>query len=324
MRSFREYRIEFCLNKRQVVCKVNVAYILFVIRSVEPQSVRSVTNPPTSGDLRRLFPEKIETITTRKENKMATPAANPEPAATAAVAVKLPDFWKSDPTMWFAQAEAQFALAGVTQDVTKFHHIVAKIDQSVICHVADLVKEPPADGKYNAIKTRLISRFELSPQSKLEKLLGACDLGDLRPTHLLAKMQELSSGLNVDDAFLKMLFLQRLPANIRTVLSINESSLANIAEMGDKMIDLVPHVAEVKVIPASAHAELYSQEDLAGQIAALTAEIRRLKSGPERSRSRSASRRRSENTTDICWYHRKYGGQAERCRSPCKYQQPKN
>lgn len=226
--------------------------------------------------------------------------------------------------MWFAQAEAQFALAGVTQDETKFHHIVAKIDQSVICHVADLVKQPPANDKYDAIKTRLVARFELSPQSKLEKLLGACDLGDLRPTHLLAKMQELASGLNVDEAFLKMLFIQRLPANIRPVLSINDGSLAKIADMGDKMVDLVPHVAEVKANAAAAPEEPFSQENLAAQIAALTAEIRRLKSGPERTRSRSVSRRRSDNGSGICWYHRKYGGQAERCRSPCKYQQPKN
>ncbi|XP_055527693.1 uncharacterized protein LOC129720264 [Wyeomyia smithii] len=107
-----------------------------------------------------------------------------QPAAIAAVAVKLPDFWKSDPTMWFAQAEAQFALAGVTQDETKFHHIVAKIDQSVICQVADLIRNPPAENKYTSIKDRLISRFELTPRTKLEKLLGSCDLGDLRPTHL--------------------------------------------------------------------------------------------------------------------------------------------
>lgn len=250
--------------------------------------------------------------------------ANPQPAGAAAVAVKLPDFWKSDPTMWFAQAESQFVLGGVTQDETKFHHIVAKIDQTVICHVADLVKTPPDNGKYAAIKNRLISRFELTPQSKLEKLLGTCDLGDLRPTHLLAKMQELSSGLNVDDEFLKMLFLQRLPANIRTVLSINDGSLSKLAEMGDRMIDLVPAVAAVKTTYADTTPETHSHEELVEQIAALTAEIRRLKAGPIRSRSRSISRRRNESGSDICWYHRKYGGQAEHCRSPCNYQQSKN
>ncbi|XP_065084917.1 uncharacterized protein LOC135707114 [Ochlerotatus camptorhynchus] len=112
--------------------------------------------------------------------------ANPEPNnQAAAVGVKLPDFWKTDPVMWFAQAESQFAPAKITVDETKFHHIVAKVDQSVICHIADLVATPPAVNKYNAVKTRLIARFALSPENRLERLLGTHDLGDLRPTHLL-------------------------------------------------------------------------------------------------------------------------------------------
>lgn len=248
---------------------------------------------------------------------MANPQQPAPVPAAAAVTVKLPEFWKADPTMWFAQAEAQFALAGVVQDVTKFYHIVAKIDQSVICHVTDLVKEPPAAEKYLAIKTRLISRFELSPQAKLEKLLSSCELGDLRPTHLLAKMRELASGLTVDEALLKMLFLQRLPANIRPILSVNDGTLTKIAEMGDGLMDIVPQVSVVK-----ANAISETQENLTDQIAALTAEIRRLKAQPGGSRSRSASRQRSDSD-DICWYHRKYAGRAAHCRAPCKFQ-PKN
>ncbi|XP_039440843.1 uncharacterized protein LOC120421678 [Culex pipiens pallens] len=239
-------------------------------------------------------------------------------AASATVAVKLPDFWKSDPAMWFAQAESQFVLAGVNKDETKFHHIVAKIDQTVICHVADLVRKPPEAGKYEAIKERLIVRFELTAQEKMEKLLGTCDLGDFRPTHLLSRMQELASGLKVDDSLLRMLFLQRLPANMRSVLSINDGSLSKLAEMGDKMAKLVPQTSAVKT-----SAEPDSQESLVDQVATLTAELRRMKAQPERRRSRSASRKRDEENS-ICWYHRKYGSRADRCRSPCKFHQSKN
>lgn len=70
-------------------------------------------------------------------------AADPGTSSVAVhVAVKLPDFWRSDPTMWFAQAEAQFALANVVQDQTKFYHIIAKVDQSILCHISDLVANP--------------------------------------------------------------------------------------------------------------------------------------------------------------------------------------
>lgn len=247
-------------------------------------------------------------------------------AATASVAIKLPEFWKSDPAMWFAQAEAQFILAGVTRDATKFYHIIAKVDQTVLCHISDLVANPPENDKYPAIKTRLLSRFEMSPQAKMEKLLNSCDLGDMKPTHLLARMQDLAAGLNVDDGLMKMLFLQRLPANVKTVLTIHDGTLAKLAEMADKMVDSsCSHVAAVAA--ATSQAKFPTQEELGEQIAYLTAEIRKLK-GTGRGnnvRSRSSSRVRQNTNDQICWYHKKYGMNAHQCREPCAFKDtPKN
>jgi len=238
--------------------------------------------------------------------------------ATAAVSVKLPEFWKNDPSLWFSQAEIQFLLAGVHKDETKFYHIVAKLEQSVLCHIADYVKQPPATGKYEAVKQRLISRFELTEQAKMDQLLGSYDFGDLRPTHLLTKMQELAAGLNVNDSLLKRLFLQKLPANIRAILSIHDGSLSKLAEMADKMIEMAP---QTSVIHASVQKE--TTENLAEEVAAMKVELRQMKARqPERGRLRSTSQNRSNE--NICWYHRKYGNRATRCRSPCQYHQSKN
>lgn len=253
-------------------------------------------------------------------------AAEDENAAvTASVSVRLPDFWRNDPAMWFAQAEAQFALAGVVRDHTKYNHIVAKVDQHTICHIAGLVTNPPLTNKYPTIKARLISRFVLSPQAKLEQLLGSCDLGDMRPTHLLAKMQELSMGLNVNAELLKMLFLQRMPANVKAILAISDGSLTKLAEMADKMTESALNVAAVganpnpalcrQAVPISTHSEDTSTDDLREQVAFLTAEVRCWRT---RSRSRSVSRS-ERSAEDICWYHKKYGTRATRCREPCKF-----
>lgn len=242
------------------------------------------------------------------------------PNENAAVAVKLPDFWKNDPVMWFAQAEAQFALANVLRDDTKFYHIVAKIDQSVICHVTDLVSNPPAENKYSAVKNRLISRFQVSAEGRLERLLSSCDLGDMRPTHMLAKMQELAAGLNVTDELLKMLFLQRMPPNVKAILTISDGTIGKLAEMADKMLESsLSHVAAASMPTGN-----NDMEELRGQIAALTTEIRHIKANRS-SRSRSTSRS-SRNASDfeICWFHRKFGGRALKCRDPCQFSNQKN
>jgi hypothetical protein len=45
------------------------------------------------------------------------------------VAVRLPPFWAERPAVWFAQAKAQFFLAGVSSETTKFFHVISQLDQ---------------------------------------------------------------------------------------------------------------------------------------------------------------------------------------------------
>ena len=56
-----------------------------------------------------------------------------------AVAVKLPPFWCETPHFWFVQAETQFALNNITSDCTKFHHVIAAINQEMVKYVMDLL-----------------------------------------------------------------------------------------------------------------------------------------------------------------------------------------
>ncbi|XP_055522927.1 uncharacterized protein LOC129717106 [Wyeomyia smithii] len=208
---------------------------------------------------------------------------------TASVAIKLPDFWKTDPAMWFAQAEAQFHLAKIVNNETKFYHIVAKVDQSVICHISDLVAAPPEQNKYKTVKERLVSRFAVSAESRLEQLLGAQDLGDMRPTHLLAKMRELSAGLGVDNNLLKMLFIQRLPLKIRPVLACHDGTIEKLAEMADKITDTATNPLSAAGIAHNEPESRHYRGKLLEQIEYLTAEIRRLKTS-KYNRGRSTSR----------------------------------
>jgi hypothetical protein len=65
------------------------------------------------------------------------------PAEISRVAVRLPSFWAERPVMWFAQAEAQFSLAGVNNGKTKFYYVISQLDHRYATEVEDIITSPP-------------------------------------------------------------------------------------------------------------------------------------------------------------------------------------
>ena len=74
-------------------------------------------------------------------------------ADTSAGAIKLPTFWTNQPEVWFFQAEAQFHLKKITDNTTKFYHVVAALDMEISKKIYDILSSPPSQNKYQALKT---------------------------------------------------------------------------------------------------------------------------------------------------------------------------
>ena len=83
-------------------------------------------------------------------------------AETNAVVIKLPTFWAQQPEVWFLRAEAQFHIHKITDDTTKYYHVVAALDQETSSRVLDTLSAPPADNMYQYLEfyfSILVSRF---------------------------------------------------------------------------------------------------------------------------------------------------------------------
>ena len=141
------------------------------------------------------------------------------------VSMKLPPFWCSDPQLWFAQVEAQFLLRGISAQRTKFDHVVAALAPDVATEVRDIILNPPASDPYDELRKQLIQRTSQSERRRLQQLLNNHDFGDLTPTRLLRKLQQLR-GQDTDDPLFRELFLQRLPTSIRVVLASFDDALS--------------------------------------------------------------------------------------------------
>lgn len=267
---------------------------------------------------------------------------NPSESQIARIAVKLPPLWKNNIKLWFVQAESNFELSAITNDLTKYNNVIAAIDPETLSAVSDILFNPPASNKYNTLKERLISEFSDSENKQIRKLLSELQLGDDKPSHLLRKMRTLA-GTSLNDDFLKTLWLQRLPSEIQTILSVSSEPLENLAKLADKIAEVrTDPLLNVCVMnkPTSSNPALSvnPREDssnplyeevitLRQQVAALEQKIEKFSRERSRNRSRTrynnfrrnASSSRERKSSAFCYYHSRFGKNARNCRSPCSF-----
>ncbi|GFW96333.1 uncharacterized protein TNCV_1823661 [Trichonephila clavipes] len=255
-----------------------------------------------------------------------------ETVEVARIALRLPPFWKSNVRLWIAQCDHAFTFSGISSDDTKYSALVANLDAETLSYVSDIVRTVTNI----TLSQRLITQFSDSETQKIKKLLTDLQLGDEKPSHLLRKMKEQSNGQLQDD-FLQILWLQRMPPHIQTVLSASSEPLDKLAIIADKVSEVVGAsstiCAATTVPPPSQSSSCSVQptmdslvrqiQELSLQVAELTRE--RNSSRHQRyssDRRRSHSRSRSVNRgSGICYYHRRYEEQARKCVSPCAFVQ---
>lgn len=237
-------------------------------------------------------------------------SAAPITSVESVKTVKIPPFWRSDPALWFAQVEAQFHTTNTRSDSTKYFTVIAALDCTVLQQVSDLIAAPPAERKYESLKTQLIAAFSDSKEKQFRQLLTELELGDQRPTQLLRHMKTLADG-QVNNDLLRTLWLQRRPTSVQLVLSVSEGvELAKMAEIAYRIIEVsannpttIASVTDANPTPVTQRRTANETRScdpciaseltaLQQQVCALTKLVEDLQTNNRKQRQRSRSRKR--------------------------------
>lgn len=207
-----------------------------------------------------------------------------------AVSVKLPQFWPDTPEFWFAQTEAQFNLRGIKDETTKYNYVLSAIDQSIAKRVMDFIKSPPATGKYEAFKKRLLTTFSLSDSERASKIINLPELGEEKPSVLMDSMLALLG--NHEPCFLfRELFLQKIPEELRNhLVTMRISDCRQLAAAADDLHQTQPS--------SSFNA------------------IRKFQ--------RPTNQKEKEDKKGFCFFHARFGARSYRCQQPCTYKSQGN
>jgi len=205
---------------------------------------------------------------------------------TNAVAIKLPTFWTTQPDVWFQQAEAQFHIRKITDDVTKYYYVISALSQEAAGRIRNLLDVPPDSQKYQAIKTRLLSVYGLTRRERAARILQDQSLGDRKPSEVMDEMLALLGphATSPPCMLFEHAFLQVLPAEVRIQLAnIPFDDPRGFAEVADSLC------------MARSQAK-YDAPYSVNKVA------------------------KPSNTEGMCSFHQRFGEKAYRCRKPCTFQ----
>lgn len=215
-----------------------------------------------------------------------------------AVSLKLPAPWTDNIESWFHQVEAQFIIRKITDRKTKFHHVVSVLDSSIANRVSSILRNPPQDDPYRALKDALIAKYGLSLDERARAINAISNLGDSKPSemmdHMLSLLGEHTGGL-----MFRFHFLTILPDYVRTTLSASsETDLVKLAEEADRIF-----LTGRPRPPSMIHS---ASDDITLDRVAATAPTTRLKRKPFKQ-------------PEICYYHSRFGIKAHKCTPPCAW-----
>lgn len=265
------------------------------------------------------------------ESANSTPVSPGAGANTVAVVyarLPVPPMSNTNIEAWFTTMDFWFTASGITTDKQKTATILAALDPNVIAQLGDVIASLPQNDRFEFVKQKIIDHFADSEQRRLNRLLSELPLGDKKPSELYYEMKRVA-GSTLGEAALKGLWTKRLPELAQPVVAASSGTAAEFTKIADSIVDAIApsHINKVETTQPN------EIEGLRVAINELSKKFDKLRSRSRsrnrrqsnfhprsRSRNRSQAAGTSTGALDECWYHKRYGRDARKCRSPCQRQ----
>lgn len=270
---------------------------------------------------------------------VAAPVAGSSAQSTntevARVSTKLPAFWEDSPDAWFAAAEAEFEVSQITRERTRYSYLIGALPKEVLKKVMDIITQPPAEDPYSHLKAQLLERLTISEEQRISQLLYHVQMGDRSPSDFYRYMTQVAgNSANLTTELIRKLWLARLPKTIEvTLIALESRETQELLKIADKLWDAT-QAGAVSGIENDQYRNSRSFSD--SETDSLRREIGELRDMIKKISRQSRSKSRHDNNTcnfkgsrnrsvtkkkqyPTCYYHYRFGDQANKCVQPCNF-----
>ena len=238
---------QFCLRRSCVLLTVSV-----VTPTEHTADKRFHTSVLISEPFIMLSRDQIQIALATPLPDDSVPTPQPTPTAchllgstplTARQPIVISEFWTKEPLLWFAQTEAKFRRAHVTDSHVKYDHVLTHLNNDTLATILDLIEDVDDStvDPYTILKERLLTTFSVTPRQRAHQLLHLPPLGDQRPSALMDKMLARLPSTEKPGLLFHEIFLEKMPQNIREHLATQQfTTPRQMARHADQLWDTRP------------------------------------------------------------------------------------
>jgi hypothetical protein len=188
-------------------------------------------------------------------------------------ALRLPEFWVTDPVAWFAHVEDHFQLENLVSQQHRYFNVVKSLSQDSLRLIKNILANPHPTTPYEVLNDRLLNSHSLTDFQKIERQVKIGELGTKqKPSELLAHLVELTPEDELESKYLIFLFIQRLPKILRMQLGDDlDLDLRDYSERADRLWSIQAHDMASSVTAVAAAEPADGERGQAGEPVAAVA-----------------------------------------------------
>ena len=282
----------------------------------------ATSNPaPDVEELRRIATEAIQALALATANQ-------PRPKRP-----ELPAFDKANIEIWIKRVEAAYERAGVTTAKEKFAFLESKFEVSQNPKINTFLYGAATNESWQAFLKYLRDEYGETPRQEAAFLLQPLQRNGLRPSQLLASLNEKTRKVTIDD-IRKEKIITALPFDIQRAIidKVETLSADETATLADRFFDkegkplqppssaMVNHIAA----PPEGLVDTEDEEETVNAIPHQRNQQHGKKPGFDRQKPRQKPARSfapKVSSKPLCWKHERWGSKATTCEPGCSLYQ---
>nr|CAI5857728.1 unnamed protein product [Callosobruchus analis] len=152
-----------------------------------------------------------------------------EAVALKSIAMPFPPYNAKNPTLWFHQIESWFRFIGVTDELTRYHILVSRLEPDVAELIPDFLDAHSEVDPYKNLKTKI------TDNQKTKNYLEKLQIGESKPSHFLEEIQEHArKNSSFPESLVKSIWMSSLSPYVKHKIDIHPNyDLTTIARCAD-------------------------------------------------------------------------------------------